>query len=45
MTARYDVEFRRRLLAYYVGGLTPESVSFPELVPGFGYSVSRAARE
>lgn len=28
VTARYDVEFRRRLLDYYVGGLTPESVRF-----------------
>lgn len=28
VAARYNVEFRRRLLDYYVGGLTPESVRF-----------------
>ena len=28
VAALYDVEFRRRLLAYHVGGLTPESVRF-----------------
>lgn len=28
VAARYDLEFRRRLLDYYVGGLTPEGVRF-----------------
>jgi outer membrane protein len=28
VASRYNAEFRRRLLEYYVGGLTPESVRF-----------------